>query len=265
MHGASVTIILSPFTWFHNVNNLLGNSWHLLIEDDSISSTKPPQTLSLPWPRFLLCEWLAIVYCMCVGANMHTHRFFPIGFFMGITCFNSRSNSYFVGSHYWQVLPAWDGAFPERSPSTAVWEVWTLMLICALLVAFKLLHGSIYWCSNNVLWSPGKQGSRFLSFFSWARSLIHFVNIKFKESHYAKQLVWTRAPDPGWVSSLPLLRCGAGQRCGKHGQVSVFLATLPFFASCAFMFKAPTLDLISPRGSRLSKRSFLGKSQALLL
>lgn len=126
-HGASVAIILDPFTWSHNVNILLGNSWHLLIEDDSISSTKTLQTPSLPWPTFLLCEWLANVYCMCVGANMLTHFLFPIGFFMGITCFNSRSNTYFVGSCYWQVPPAWDGVFSERSPSTAVWEVWTLL------------------------------------------------------------------------------------------------------------------------------------------
>jgi hypothetical protein len=33
----SVTTILYPSTLFHNVNNLSGNSWHLLIEDDSIS------------------------------------------------------------------------------------------------------------------------------------------------------------------------------------------------------------------------------------
>jgi hypothetical protein len=39
----------------------------------------------------------------------------------------------------------------------------------------------------------------------------------------------------------------------------------PHPAPRAFMFKGPTLDLISPRGLRHSKRSFLGKSQELLL
>lgn len=129
-HRASVTIILYPFTLFHNVNNLLGNAWHLLIEDDSISSSKLCTYWVYPYLNFsYVCDLL--IYTACVWMPTCTHTPSSLAafffFFIRITCFDSSSNSYSVGSYYWQILPAWDGVFSECSLSTAVWDVWTLL------------------------------------------------------------------------------------------------------------------------------------------
>lgn len=208
-HRASVTIILYPFTLFHNVNNLLGNAWHLLIEDDSISSSKLCTYWVYPYLNFsYVCDLL--IYTACVWMPTCTH-----------TPHTLSLTAFFYKDHLlWQQLKlifCWELLLAD--PACLGWcLLWmfpkpcclrcldSIMLICALLVAVKLLHGCIYCCSN-ILWSPRKQGLWFLSFFSPELDLLYIYEHKIKESHYVKQLVWTMTPWPGMGFSLSLLSC----------------------------------------------------------